>query len=189
MNKTAVILILVFLGLYLCVNTSNSQSPYIAVYFDRGFECWARVCPEDAPYTKFDTLYVVARNFDEEIISVEYKIDYTWALYFFTDIVDPGYSSEGTSPAGITISFPSPLNGFEPQLVQRTMIWWVCTANDCHSLQIPVRVLPHPASGRIGAVRSLDFTFIDAIGWTSLICPPLSPVESGTWGHIKSLYH
>ena len=41
-------------------------------------------------------------------------------------------------------------------------------------------------------MSSIEFSnttgLIDAIGWTSIICPGLSPVESGTWGHIKILY-
>ena len=189
MNKTTISTILLFLVLSGFVNTSNSQTPYISIYFDQELQWMTSWCPEEPPRSTFDTLYVVAHNFDTDIISVEYRIDYSWALIFHIDIIDSGLASSGTSPSGITINFSSPLSGYGRHVVQRSIIWWECTLLDCYDPPIPVRVLAHPTSGRLGAVRWPDLTFVDAVGWTSIVCPSLSPVKSRTWGHIKSLYN
>ena len=189
MSRIAVFTISVLLVLSALVNISNSQIPYIAIYFDQELQTMAVGCPYESPVLSI--LYVVAHNFNTDIKSVEYKIDYSWALFFQVDIIASGHTSSGTSPSGIIINFSSPLNGFNPQIVQEAIVSWLCGISDCDTFfKTHVRVLPHPTSGRLGAIRWPDDEFIDAVGWTSVICPPISsPIKSETWGHIKALYN
>ena len=189
MSKIAVFTISVLLVLSALVNISNSQIPYIAIYFDQELQSRVADCPFEPPGTVGTTLYIVAHDFNTDLKSVEYKIEYPWALSFGFDTIASGHTSSGTSPSGITINFSSPLNGLNPQVAQRVFIVWICELEDCYDYRIPVRVFPHPTSGRLGAVRSSDDEFIDAVGWTSIICPSISPNKGETWGRIKALYN
>ena len=186
MNKIVIITLSALLVMSALASTSAAQTPFIAIYFDQDLETMAVRCPNQLPGS-YDTWYVVAHNFNANIEAVEYKIDYPSFILHMNDLLPAGATSEGTSPWGVVISFSSPLNGYEPQLVQSSLIQWYCSR--CGNLlQVPVRPLPHPTSGRLGAVRSSDGGFIDAIGWTSIICPHISPNKNSTWGHIKILY-
>ncbi|MHC4060675.1 MAG: hypothetical protein ACYSR6_03555 [Planctomycetota bacterium] len=187
MKKVSVYTIVLFCAAVVLVGSSNSQVPYVAVYFDPALQQMAANCPAAPLGTVADTLYIVAHGFDMQMSAIEYQVNYPNEILYIADIVDPSHASTGTSESGITINFSPPVNAYTPVVVQQVFVFWFC--DYCGgSISIPLVVQPHPTSGVVSAVRSSDGAIIEAIGMTSLICPHV-PVENTTWGRIKSLYH
>jgi hypothetical protein len=144
-----------------------------------------QLSPFDSPGSHIDSLYVVAHNFNMSMSSIEYRIDYSPQLEFIFDLVGYTASIEGTSSAGIKISFSPPMEAGRTQLVEIVLFYWLCQG--CIYTDVPVLVSPHPISGKIQAQRSPDGAMIEAVGMTSLVCPTI-PVEDTSWGRIKALY-
>ncbi len=134
----------------------------------------------------FDTLEVVAQNFNTWFVGVDFSINYSDALLWYEDIV-PADLWIGSSEYGIAIVWQIPQNGFNPIVVLRTSVLWTGT---CHCGAPPQVVtvggyigLPHPM-----AVRWPDYQEFDVLGATSSICAEPVSVHSTTWGSIKALY-
>jgi hypothetical protein len=135
-------------------------------------------------------MYVVAGNFNMAMSSIEYSVELDPAfLGFLGDIIDIGVA-EGWSPSGVRISYDPPLDAAGTVVVEGVFVIWVWSQGGCPNVNIPVRVLPHPSSGKIQAVRWPDLTAVEAVGRSATICPEASiPVEDTTWGTIKGLYN
>ena len=161
--------------------SASAQTPNIQVYFDENGSQTATDCPAGGG---FDQLTVIANNWNMFMSAVEYRIDYGPSFVFFGDIVDSPLVI-GNSPAGISISWPLPQNAFDPFVVQRASVQWNCS--DCAATNVPVQVLPNPASGKVQATRWPDNVLFEGVGLTSLVCATV-PVAETTWGKVKSLY-
>jgi len=171
-----------------------AQVPNVALYTDKALQEREIVgCPEEPPGVIFDTLYVVASGFTMAMASIEYRIDLSPQLGFVGDIVPAGVA-EGFSIDGIRISFATPADATGQLLVQKIEFIYGCEG--CKNwktgitiMDVPLRVLPHPGSGKIQAVRWPDIVAIEATGSPAILCPRAgAPVEGSTWGAIKSLY-
>ncbi len=158
-----------------------AQTPFVQVYFDPGHS----VTTADCPGTQLDTLYVVAHNFNAWLTAIEFSINYPAEMNWLADMPNTEVKI-GSSPAGIAMAFPTPLNGFNPVEVMQVMVMWLCSSCGANT-NIPLVVAPHPQTGFVRATRYPDNGIITAVGMTSLLCATV-PVEQTTWGQIKALY-
>ena len=131
---------------------------------------------------------VFAVNFNMWMAAIEYSIDYSPALIFLGDILDPSALAIGNSPTGIAISYPIPGNAWGPFRTQEASVLWNC--DNCSGWEnTRVVVYPHPSSGKLRAISWPDLVSVDGIGMTSYICQEPVPVKESTWGNVKSLYN
>jgi len=164
----------------------NAQVPHVAVFFSNGSN--AANCPAEPPGTVLDSISVVAVNFDMWMNGIEYQISYPPQMLWLGDFIGDGNLKIGSSPTGIGITFPIPLNAFGPAVVQTANFFWMCDSCDLPNQNQPVVVGPYPSSGVVRAVRWPDLVVVEGVGLTSLICPTV-PVQEKTWGGIKALYN
>lgn len=173
--------------LILSLGTSivSAQTPNVQVFFDEYFgQTHLAQCPPGAPGSVIDSAYVVASNFSMWISAIEYGIVYPPQLIFLGD--DTGGLDIGNSGSGIASSWPFPINGYSPVLVNKIKFIYNCQL--CFEQDIPIVVIPHPLTGFVRAVRWPDNNLFNGVGMTSLICPTV-PAEETTWGNIKALYN
>lgn len=180
-----------FALLAVCLIGATSVSaqvvPNIAVYFDDIHFESQQACPGN---NVVDTLYVIAQNMGTFINAIEYRIQYTPGSAYFLKLgdipaaLDPYSFAIGQSETGVSIGWNLPKNAFVSFIVQRVIILWQCTG--CGAADV-VQVLPHPATGFLGAVEFGTGAFLPAVGLTSTICNTVATHES-TWGAVKSLY-
>lgn len=185
MKKTLVVVVAIAIGLFASV--SSAQTPHVVVYFDNTMTQMDACCPVEPAGTVAQELYVVANNFNMWVSGIEYLISYPSALMFLGDIIGDHQLKIGQSLTGIGVTWPLPANGFEPLLVQKASVLWMCTAGDPIADQLLV-VLPFPSSGKVRAIRWPDQVEVLGVGLTSVVCPTVIPVEETTWGGIKALY-
>ncbi len=183
--KTAAFILFMLLVVVTAMPAAGNPvpGPLVRVYFDENFQHDFLDCPGQI----IDTLYVVAENFNTYLSAIEYQISYPTALSFLGDIIPeyPAALSIGSSPYGISIAYTIPLDAFGPALVQRVLVFWNCT--NCEVCREIIEVQPHPASGRIQAVRWPDPTTFEADALRAVICPCVGTKQT-TWGNVKSLY-
>ena len=173
--------------LILSLGTSivSAQTPNVQVFFDEYFgQTHLSQCPDAPTGTVVGTAYVVASNFGMWISAVEYGINYPAQLGFLGD--NTGGLDIGSSASGIASSWPFPINGYNPVLVNTVSFIFNCQL--CFDQDIPIQVIPHPLTGFVRAVRWPDNILFNGVGMTSLICPTV-PSEETTWGNIKALYN
>jgi hypothetical protein len=188
------------------VPDGNAQSAYLQVYFDEDLtETTAPNCPLDAPGTVVDELYVVAHGFDAWLSAIEFRLALPSELIWLGDVWDQGHLALGSSPTGIAIAFPVPVNAFAPVQVLKVVVVWMCQGcgfaaeRDCASVDMLVCVDAYPSSGYMRAVTWPDQRLVQATSGTAIICPLICgtnptcpekpvPVESTTWGRIKAQY-
>lgn len=190
---TAVLFGVVVLGVAFAP-AALAQVPNVALYTDKAFqEREIEGCPEEPPGAILDTLYVVASGFNMAMASIEYRIDLSPQLWFSGDIVPAGVA-EGFSIDGIRISFATPADATGQLLVQKIEFIYGCQGcrdykHPISIMDVPLRVLPHPESGKIQAFRWPDMAAVEAVGLPAILCPRIGvPIEGSTWGAIKSLY-
>lgn len=156
----------------------TAQTPIVQVVFDDAYLAQTHICTNG----EIDSAFVVAKNFEAWIVGIEFAIQYPVSIPFFAD-TDTPLLTMGNTASGITMVWQIPLNGYMP--VKLCTIYYRC--NNCLP-DTPIRVVPHPVSGFVRATRYPDLAFIEAIGWTSIFCPDIIPVEKTTWGTVKALY-
>ena len=171
--------------LILSLGTSivSAQTPNVQVFFDEYFGVpHLAECPETSGTTGY--LYVVASNFNCWISAIEYMIEYPSQLVFIVDLT--GGLDLGTSQIGLATTWPFPINGFSPVLVNKVMVTFNCQL--CFDPNIHVTAVPHPDTGFLRIVRWSDRALINGVGMLSTICSTI-PAEETTWGNIKALYN
>ena len=164
------------------VCAANAQTPYIAVYFDPGFTATTKVCPGPG----LDVWYVAAVNFNSLITGAEFAISYPAAVTWLADTNTPPVKI-GSTPSGISMGYPIPVNGFSPVELCRVQVQWNCEECDSSSIDAPITVIAHPHTTFLGWTDE-SYTEQPASGWTSFICPFASPAEPTTWGRVKALF-
>jgi len=156
--------------------------PSLQVYFDEGFS--QPNINECRGMNQLDTLYVVARNFNVDIISIEFRIEYPPEFTWIQDLGIPA-NTLGNTSTGLRMEWDIPQSGTEPLLILKLLVLWNC--DDCFILGHQLFVQANPLSGRLGAERYPDRVFIDAIPLESLVCGIL-PIDQTTWGRVKAIY-
>jgi hypothetical protein len=164
--------------LTLSVTTVSAQTPIVQIVFDEGLNQQTKVCVTGS----IDSFHVVARNFNIWMTGIEFAIQYPMGIGLIGENVLSDLSIGGT-PMGISLVWMTPQNAFAT--VKLMTVYYIC--NVCYP-DNPIIVLPHWQSGFVRATRYPDLEFINGIGWTSVFCPDVIPVEESTWGQIKSMY-
>jgi hypothetical protein len=162
-----------------------AQTPTVQIYFDEALQVKHRRCPDAQPGTILDTLYIVAHNFNAQIIDIEYLFHTYGNMAYAGDLLPAGYTAIGFSVDGIVVSFPAPVYAGSTLLIQGVMFWWTCRG--CPYPDYLIWIEPHPMSGKVQATRWPDLGKIEGMGRYSWLCPVV-PVEQKTWGGIKALY-
>lgn len=164
-------------------------TPYFQVYFDEDLKVAAEDCPPDPAGTVFDTLYIVAHNFDMWISAAEFAVDYGPHLSHWGERpVDTDLALGGTTgPNGVALSWPVPRSGWSAVLMMTVTVRWECSGcGGINDAEIVITGIPgHPNP------RAVDFNTEESVygvGMKSLICASV-PVEETSWGQIKALYH
>jgi hypothetical protein len=172
----------------LCVGAlgASAQVPNVQIYFDDNLTETQGYCGGVAV---LDTLNVACNNFNMLMTSIEFSIvppavDAIWV----GDLQVPGALALGTSPTGVSITYPIPKNAYFPFVCMRYVILWNCA--DCNSAtpNDPLIVTGHPYTGVITAIEWQTYRQVLGVGMTSLICPQGVSTEESTWGRVKSLY-
>jgi len=180
MKLAVIAIVIVALG---AAVPAAAQTPNVQIYFDANLTQASANCPGSVVV---DTAYVVAQNFGMWMAAIEYSISYPTQMTWLADSPTNSGLVIGTSPAGIAIAWPTPLQAFGPAVVQTFTFLWTCT--DCTGLSnTPLVVGNSPVSGAVDAVRWPDNVLVNAIGMTSLICSTV-PTQDTSWGRIKALY-
>jgi MFS family permease len=170
---------------------ADAQTPNIQIYFNQNLSVTQGLCPGAPVGTVFDKAYVVANNFNAWLSAIEFGVVYPPSMAWLGDAFPPegvanAWLQLGSTPGGIALSFPIPVNGFVAAVVMEVNFLWMCDTCDGF-LNDQLIVTP---SGMTGAIRGVQWptnTLIPAIGQTSLVCADV-PVEVKTWGGIKALY-
>jgi len=157
------------------------QVPYIMLYFDDLYTVGSEDCPGIQP----DSAFIVVKNFDMYLQSIEYQVIYPPEMVWIGD--DAGDALViGNTRDGIAEAWQYPQNAFVPFAVAKVSFMWNCTGG-CPVKNIPIIIGPNPSSFKLRALRWPDFFEINPIGMTSLVCATI-PVEETSWGKIKALY-
>jgi hypothetical protein len=174
------------IGAWVCVSLvpePSAQIPFVQVQFDDG-QTWTFECKE---VLTFDTLRVVAQNLNMWLVGFDLQIQYPPALLFLEDLVSAPLWL-GLSSDGLAIVWQTPQNSFQPVELFRPHVVWTGSC-DCQYGPQVVNVGGWPGNPHPKAVRWPDYTESDVLGLFSLICAtPPNPIQSTTWGRIKSLY-
>lgn len=162
----------------------SAQTPYIAVYFNSGFSQEAKDCPGVGV---IDTWYVAAVNFNMFLLGADFKVEYPPAVTWVADL-QVWTVFMGTTPAGYSVGFPVPQNGFSPVLLVKPMVVWNCAECMDPWNNNQVKVVANPATGDLAGVDYPGFNLVPAAGLTALICPLPIATEQTTWGQVKAVY-
>jgi hypothetical protein len=181
--RTRFVIFAVALAVLLTVSVAGAQTPYIAVYFNHYLNQETAVCPGVGVV---GTWYVAARNFNAFLSGAEFAIEYPPAVTWMADLNKPA-ASIGSTPAGISMGFPLPENGFYPVLLCTPQVLWMCDGCMDPYLNNGVKVKANPMTGFLGVTDYPQFNPIPCVGLTAYICAT-TPVEETTWGQVKSLY-
>jgi len=176
---------LVFAALMVTAVAVSAQTPYIAVYFDKGHSQEAKDCPGPGPVV--DTWYIAAVNFNMFLSGAEFAVQYPPAVQWLADAATPPVTL-GFTPTGITMGFPVPQNGFNTVDLCQVVVLWNCETCMDPYLNNLVRVIQHPGTGFLGAVDYPGFNLVPSVGLTAVLCACTIPVEQTTWGQVKAVY-
>jgi len=173
---------LVFAALMATAVAVSAQTPFIAVYFDPGHSLESKDCPGVGP----DYLYVAGINLNTFVTGAEFAIQYPPAIMWLGDQDTPPVVV-GTTPAGISMGWTLPQNGYTPLSLCKVAIFWQCSGCMDPYLNNQVKVVPNPNTAFLGITDYPQFNLIPVVGLTSYICASV-PAEETTWGQVKALY-
>jgi hypothetical protein len=176
---------------------SNAQVPNISVYFDDLLQDQQDAC-ENHFAGEVGEIYVVMNNFNTMISTVEFGVDWgPGGLLLLGENHLPGAIFLGLAagkqapspvqPRGVTITYPIPHNAFGPFICMTFSVFWTCEECPPDDPQA-ISVVPHEGTGDIIGIEWQTFRIIDALGWTSLVCPGSVAAEETSWGRVKALY-
>jgi hypothetical protein len=179
---------MVVLVLMASVVVVSAQTPFIAVYFDQAYQVEALPpAPIADPCPGIGipvTLYIALVNANVYVTGVDFAVSYPPELIWVADTNTPE-TTIGTTPAGISVGFALPQNGFSAVDVCQVVCLWNC--DGCDLGNSPIIVTANPNTGFLGFTDFPNYALFPAVGLTSLICATI-PTEETTWGKVKSLY-
>ncbi len=186
MSMRVLVLGLAFIVLF--VGIASAQVPFIAVYFDPAYQVEGLAPPPcDDPCPGFNVpgdLYIALVNANAFVTGVEFAVSYPSQMIWLADIDTPPVTV-GATPTGISIGWGTPQNGFSAVDICKVLFLWNC--DRCDIADIPIVVVPNPATGFLGYTDFPNFNQFNATGLTSLICACV-PAHETSWGKVKSLY-
>ncbi|MHC4062003.1 MAG: hypothetical protein ACYSR6_10405 [Planctomycetota bacterium] len=155
----------------------QADPPDVRIYFDSDLTISSANCPPEPPGTVIDTVYVVAENFTDPISRIEYRLLYGPQLSLLWDAVVSGTTTGNTS-AGIVHTWAIPQDASGKLVLAKSVVMWMC--DDCLVNEFATLCVDsHPGTGYLRACgHSVD----------PVSCIVTVPVESTSWGHIKSMY-
>ncbi len=159
-----------------------AQTPMFAVFFDPGFTIQQVNCPGPGP----GVLYVAGFGFNAFVTGAEFAVSLPSAMTWVADANTPPITI-GTTPTGIAMGYTTALDGTVPVGLCTIQVQWVCSACTAQYLDNEIIVVPSPRTGFLGWT---DANFVErtAAGAMSLVCPAGVPVETTTWGRVKTLF-
>jgi hypothetical protein len=182
--------LIVFVLLVVSATAVSAQIPFIAAYFDHTYQTEAQ-----PPYPATDPcpgvgqlgeLFIALVNANVFVSGVEFAVNYPPAITWLSDNETQPVTI-GTTPAGLSMGWSTPQNGFKAVFVCRVVFMWNCDSCDQQFLNNQIVVVPHPATFLVGYTDFPGFNQLNAVGLTSLICATI-PAEETTWGKVKALY-
>jgi len=190
----AVVLAVALLGLG--AHSASAQVPYVQAYFSVDPYTTDADCPGALPGTVLQDLYVVAHNFNNFLISIEYSLSLPPHLLYLgfgsTAEIAIGDPVNGIAPdfvPGVGLGWTYPQNAFAPLLISVIHTTWMCEfCADSGFGPGAVQVMPHGQTGSLAGVSWPAFEASLLVGMTSAVCPEPTPVEETSWGQIKALY-
>jgi len=188
------VLVAAFVGLW-AAGAMAQAVPFVHVYFDDGSNgSYGETQAECGDPGTLASLYVVAQNFNDWMVGVEYQIHFPDGLMFLGDAYPTVLGetlSIGNSRDGHAVSWEIRRDGWQPLLISTVAALWTSNC-DCQYGPQPVVVGPYPypvdQPPHPTGVTWPNFTRVTAIGMTSLVCPGPVPTQESTWGGIKALY-
>ena len=174
----------------------EAETSAVRIYFDADYTISGAECPLDPPFTNIDTLYVVAENFSDPIIKIEYALRFIPQLLWLGDSFVSG-TTTGKTHIGIIHTWAAPQDASGKLLLAKCIVGWVCVGcqgNESTSYCVD----SHPYTGYLRDTRASDLMWIYPMSLGAMICgcgsnEPVSctvtvPVEDASWGQIKSMY-
>jgi hypothetical protein len=178
----AVALVIVMVG------AASAQIPFIAVYFDKHHSVEALPpppCANPCPgIGVVDYVWIALANANAFVTGVDFKVNYPPEMIWMQDIGTQPVTI-GNTNTGISMGWALPQNGFSAVPICQVKFMWNC--GSCASPNIPIVVVPNPATGFLGYTDYPLYALHDAVGLTALICACV-PVEETTWGQVKALF-
>lgn len=177
--------VLLAAALLLAPAPADAQIPYVQIYFDPNLQETLSYCPGIGV---IDTFYVVAHNLGMWMSTIELSIEFPPpnVLQWIGDVFLNDPLHLGSSPTGITITWPTPQKAFDPLPFLGLAVIWLC--DQCQPYDVWfIYARPHPYTGKLQAVRWPDYHLVEALGWESQICKVVRTEET-TWGRVKALY-
>lgn len=170
------------------VGAASAQIPFIAVYFDQYYSVEALPpppCADPCPgIGVVGYLWVALANANTYVTGVDFKVAYPPEMIWLADL-DKQPATIGTTPAGFSMGWALPQNGYNAVPICRVQFMWNC--DGCPAPNIPITVVPNPFTGDLAYTDFPDYTVHPAVGLTALICACV-PTEETTWGQVKALY-
>lgn len=179
----SLLLVVIIIGISLPV---VAQTPKIQVFYDpaMGPLHTNRVCQGVGV---LQTLYVIALDFNTFLSGAEFQLEYPPELVWIADQAVPPVTL-GSTPAGISMGWATPLNAFGPVVLCEPLVMWTCDFCPVFNLH-KVNVKPHPLFGASNP-RVTDWPdndLIEANGVAAKVCFFIATEET-TWGQIKEIY-
>jgi hypothetical protein len=172
----------------------QANPPAVRIYFDADLTISSVNCPPNPPGTIFDSVYVVAENFTDPILRIEYRLLYEPLLIWLWD-GDVSGTATGNTNEGIVHTWTTPQDASGKLVLAKGLVFWMC--DNCGPEFGRLCADSHPGTGYLRATRASDGKWVYPLSRGGQICghsvDPVPctvtvPVESTSWGHIKSMY-
>jgi hypothetical protein len=142
------------------------------------------------PFEQFNG-YVFAQNSGCILNGAEFALDLPAGLMVLNTTFPAGALNIGALPAGISIAYWPPMDGFNPGYNLLCTVQFLATAwcwNEGSTLHdAALRVIPD-VTGHIYGSCWPEGSLFDYAGLTSILCPDQIAVKDKSWGAIKSLF-
>ena len=170
-----------------------SAAPTMGVFFDNPPTRLYITPPQQ--FSLFQA-YVFGEGIDCFMNAAEFAMAIPEGLLMTAFSVPQGSLTLGDPVTGISITYWPPMDGWTPGYNVLCTIEFLFVGDNCWcpyngaTMDLPIRIVPHPGSGRVlGLCWPQDFLF-DFVGLCSILCPSTicMGVEGTSWGAIKSLY-
>jgi hypothetical protein len=161
--------------------------PMMGVYFTySGGQMYYNPMPTEEFYG-----YVYSQGSDCYLNAAEFALELPPGIALIGYTVPDGALQLGSLPAGISLAFFPPMDGFTQSNLLATLHFFAvdwCDASGGTMVDTPLRVIPHPDTGLIQGSCFPENYLFQYVGLTSTLCPLTVGVQETNWGAIKSLF-
>jgi len=171
--------------------SADAQVPLAKAVFDGDFGTDSKDCPGPG----LDQLTIIVSNFNSWLGSIQFGVSFPPSLSYIGEAPLPnanlvlGTSDVTVAPwFGVTIGYGNaPVNAFSTAVVHGIQVFWNCIGCNPPTDELVV-VVPNGLTGLLEGAVWPTSVLVPIYGGTSVVCPTPVPVETQTWGQIKSLY-